>query len=427
LVTSKIEPLARKKSSEELTHIKKNEGLNILYKIGGYLWVVTNSSKTLKKLETLKLIKKGLNIYQDQMKYDLEFQDCMKYKQLIEKGFLKKKHWIYAEYMAALSSIPIFGKLGNKDILLESILAKTALGTSTKLLDNLNDSIQSVDSALLALQKFNQSLIDPNFKNLSIFQNHSEENLAVNSANVIANMVPKSLLRCNAPQMFRIFMDDVNKLIEGQAESIKFRSQNNDNKRTIRDYLRSISEKSIGDVWIDIDLCFLENELRHIGIDDARSLEMVKKGCSLVYKSSLIYDDAQDLSVDIADGAINSAILLALESGRLNRQDLIQQSPKKVEKDLYEKGVIFETLKLADLIFLKGMHMIDKASEHSENLIDWKGLDKSLRFVRLFNLRKIMMMKKKYRIFKLLISSFGDLKRIDSDIPDSICYLERYA
>jgi len=178
---------------------------------------------------------------------------------------------------------------------------------------------------------------------------------------------------------------------------------------------------------MDIDLCFLENELRHIRIDEARSLQLVKKGCSLVYKSSLIYDDAQDLSVDIVDGAINSAILLGLESGRLNRQDLIQKSPENVVKDLYKKGVIFETLKLADLIFLKGLRMIDKASENSENLIDWTGLDKSLRFVRLFNLRKIMMQKKKYQIFNLLISSFGDLEKIDSDIPDSIRYLERYA
>lgn len=414
-------------SKRELGTKGEKEGLNLLYSLGGIIWVLLgHSCPSLGKLDSLRLIRKGLHLYEEQLKYNLEVPDCLSYQALIDEGHLKKKHWVYADYMATLSSLPILYKANDKNILMESILGKTSIGTSTKLLDNLNDSIQTVDEALASLREYENAMIDPTYELPSSFKSPTKTSLAVNSSYVIGNWVPKILVRCNAPRMLRSYVRDVKKLIEGQIDSIRHKSLGGGDARTIEEYLTSIAEKSIGDVWLDVDLCFLEDGLGSLDNELERALDMLKKGYSWVFKSSLVYDDAQDLSTDIKEGAINSALLLGLDGGVINLEDIKQSDPQSIVGRLDRSGITTDTISLADMLFLKGVRCIEEASSYCSDIIDWKALLLSFRFVRLFNLRKILMRKKNSESLGIFLSSIRDFKEIEAKIPEHILRLERH-
>ncbi|MFQ6134984.1 MAG: hypothetical protein ACE5KU_04120, partial [Nitrososphaerales archaeon] len=168
----------------------EKEGLNILYRIGGIIWVLLGRScSSINVKDSLKLVRKGLHLYDDQLKYNLEAPDCLPYRALIDEGYLKTKHWVYACYMATLSSLPLLYTVKDKSILQEAILGKTSIGTSTKLLDNLNDSIQTVEEALDSLHEYENAMIDPRYDLPRFYTNPSKASLAVNSSYVIGNWV----------------------------------------------------------------------------------------------------------------------------------------------------------------------------------------------------------------------------------------------
>ncbi|MEE9586309.1 MAG: hypothetical protein V3W09_05335 [Nitrososphaerales archaeon] len=404
----------------------EKEGLNALYGIGGIMWVLLGLSNPSIKMSSLKLIRKGLHVYEDQLKYNLGAPNCISYQALIDKGYLKKKHWIYAGYMATLSSLPILHTMSDKSALLEAILGKTSIGASTKLLDNLNDSIQTVDEALESLREYEKAMINPLYDLPSFYENPTTTSKAVNTAYVMGNWVPKILIRCNAPRMQKTYAKDVKILIEGQVDSIRHKSLGGGETRTIQEYLTSIAEKSIGDVWLDVDLSFLEDGLGGLDNKMNRALDKMKEGYGWIFKSSLIYDDVQDLSTDLKEGAINSALLLGLEEDIIKPEDIVRSDPNRLIERLDNSGVTLDTIRLADLLFLKGVRCIEAASTYHTDVIDWKALLLSFRFVRLFNLRKILIRKKNKETLRLFLSSVRDFREIEAKIPQHILKLGRH-
>ncbi len=413
----------------KFSHINqnKNEGLNPLYTILGIMWIfLGRSCPSLKIKKSLNIIKNGLQLFDDQLKYDLELPDCLTYQALINEKYLKKKHWIYADYMATISSLPLLYNIQEENIIQEAIIAKTAIGTSTKLLDNINDSIQTTDEAISALKEFEKSMIDVNYEVPKIYSNPTNINRGVNSSYVIANWVPKILVRSNAPKMQNIYEKDVKKLINGQIDSLQHKCLRSVKDITIDNFLTSISEKSIGDVWVDIDLCFMEDGLGKLDNNIFRNLTELKKGYSWIFKSSLIYDDVQDIYTDIKENAVNSALLLGLKKGAISYKNIDQFDPDITIKKLDESGTLMDTISLADMLFMKGVRHIEKISEINTDIIDWKALLLSFRFVRLFNLRKLLIRNKNIETFKLFLASIQDLKKIEEKIPDHILNLNKY-
>ncbi|MFQ6135307.1 MAG: hypothetical protein ACE5KU_05795, partial [Nitrososphaerales archaeon] len=207
---------------------------------------------------------------------------------------------------------------------------------------------------------------------------------------------------------------------------IRHKSSGGSNARTIEEYLTSIAEKSIGDVWLDVDLCFLEDELGGLDNEILRALDMLKEGYSWIFKSSLIYDDAQDLSTDIEEGAINSVLLLGLEEDVIKLDDIRQSDPQNMIERLDKSGITSDTIRLADMLFLKGIRCIEAASTCCTDIIDWRALLLSFRFVRLFNLRKILIRKKNRETLGLFLSSIRDFREIEAKIPEHILKLENH-
>jgi len=419
-----MEKLQKPKFSPKNQNI--NEGLNPLYTTLGIMWIFLGRSfPSLKIKKTLKIIKKGLQLFEDQLKYDLELPDCLSYQALINEKYLKKKHWIYADYMATISSLPLLYNIQEENIIQEAIIAKTAIGTSTKLLDNINDSIQTTDEAISSLKEFEKSMIDVNYEVPRIYSIPTNMNRGVNSSYVIANWVPKILVRSNAPKMQNIYEKDVKKLINGQIDSLQHKGLRDSKEITIDTFLTSISEKSIGDVWVDIDLCFMEDGLGKLDNNIFKNLTELKKGYSWIFKSSLIYDDVQDIYTDIKENAVNSALLLGLKKEVITYENINQHEPDNIIKKLNESNTLNDTISLADMLFIKGIRHIEKISETNTDIIDWKALLLSFRFVRLFNLRKILIRNKNTETFKLFLASIQDLNKIEEKIPDHILNLNK--
>ena len=212
-------------------------------------------------------------------------------------------------------------------------------------------------------------------------------------------------LDCDSPA-FKLYAEDCSKLVNGQVSSLEHK---NAEWPSLADYCTYIAEKSIGDVWIDVDLC----QFDEINED----LYTLKKGNELIFKSSLVYDDVQDILEDIQTKSVNSAVILALERGVITEDDLEEREPESLMQVLDESGVLDDIIRLADAFFLKGVYTFLDMESYS---VDKKGLLQSFRLVRLFNLRKLMMMKKDLKTVKRVLESFSDFRSLGNSIPEEI-------
>jgi len=251
---------------------------------------------------------------------------------------------------------------------------------------------------------------------------------AENSAFEMEAWVFNTVSSCQlcASDMYKDYLNDAIKWVKGQADSLMHKADRKGRLPSIREYINYISEKSIGDLWIDIDLCFLESKLEDFKEDQLSAIKLLKTGYSIVFKSSLVYDDVQDIYEDLSTNSVNSAVILALEEGVISERDLKEKSPDEIIKRMKEEGILMKTIRLADMVFLKGIEIINSIGSRLDEIIDKKGLIQGFRFLRLFNLRKLLVRKKNYETIKLFFSSLEDFERMKMDIPNDIMALQRY-
>jgi hypothetical protein len=119
-------------------------------------------------------------------------------------------------------------------------------------------------------------------------------------------------------------------------------------------------------------------------------------------------------------------VILALEEGVVSERDLKEKSPDEIIERMKEQGILMKTIRLADMVFLKGIEIINSIGSSLDEIIDKKGLIQGFRFLRLFNLRKLLIRKKNYEIMKLFFSSLEDFEKMKTYIPNDIMALQRY-
>ncbi|MEM3437974.1 MAG: hypothetical protein QXP55_05555 [Nitrososphaerales archaeon] len=405
----------------------KKEGLNFLYKTGGFLWLLfCHRCPSLRFGNTYNLIKEAIKAYRKRLCDLSNDPECLDYSSLINNHYMKDKHWIYAAYIATITSLPLLYKVCNDQKTLMAILAKISFGNNVKLLDNLNDEIHDASQALESLKNWLSAHIrgEYNHQKLSSDDVARAENSAFKMGTWVFNAV--SSCRFNAPQMYETYVKDAIKLVDGQINSIKHKEDKKGKLPSLKDYIIKISEKSIGDLWIDIDLCFFKNELKSLDNRQERAIESIKFGNSLIFKSCLFYDDVQDIYEDLSTKSINSSIILAIEKGIISYNDLKDISAKDMVKKLKENGILMNIVRLADLFFITGIEAIYSMDNSLDEFLDKKGLIQSYKLLRMFLIRKIVNMNRDYESLKLFLSSLGNLERIKMAIPDDIMELKRY-
>ena len=318
-------------------------------------------------------IKRAKALYRDRMHSALS--DYVAYNHLLKEGYIKEKHWMYAIFMASAESLPLLYQECTREEILQCILAKTSLGTSSKLLDNLNDTIHTHKEALTSLENYLSALKTGDFEKKCGTAVERAESAACEMASWIHDALDDT-----APA-FSGYTKDCTTLVKGQIMSLT-------HKRTgwpsLSVYMESIVEKSIGNIWIDIDLC------QFTCLDE--SLVNIKKGNEYIFKSSLVYDDVQDIYEDIKTGSVNAAVILGIEQDVITPDDLVTKGTEEVVALLQEAGVLKTIVYLADALFLKGVDMVLPVESVR---IDMEGLLQSFRLVRLFNLRKLLKMNKR--------------------------------
>ena len=406
--------------------LTRNQDVTWSHRVAAFLWLLLgNRYRSLKIGKTKAQLKKATILYRQKLDGLDSALGSMSYEALTLNNFLGEKHWKYASYMATISSLPVLDRVCNGDGITSAIVGKTSLGTSAKLLDNLNDEIQTIERAIQSLHTYERVMTEKEFNIEEGAPHYSRLSLAENSAFQIARWTAEVVMDVvdENSRTFGLYTSDVKRLVRGQIESLLHKSGRRVLPK-IGEYLKAISEKSIGDVWVDVDLCLLESSLGGIDQDLYHALQLFRVGNGFVFKSSLVYDDAQDLMEDLQTNSVNSCVILGLERGVISEKDLAENSPEFIAKRLDQGKIVKETISLADFLFLTGIKLIQAASSKETELVDWSGLLLSYRFVRLFNLRKLLMRRKDYETTRMFMSSLKKFEDLQEDIPDHIYALQ---
>ncbi|MCP8309430.1 MAG: hypothetical protein H3Z54_12195, partial [archaeon] len=102
----------------------KKEGLNTLYKVSAILWLLLcHRFPSLRINASYHFLEEAMRRYKYKL-YDLSYEPkCLDYFSMVDVGYMKEKHWVYATYMATMSSLPLLYKTCNAQEILGAILA----------------------------------------------------------------------------------------------------------------------------------------------------------------------------------------------------------------------------------------------------------------------------------------------------------------
>ena len=345
-------------------------------------------------------------------------------------NLLKPKHYFFASYISSISSFPVLYRVA-PDSISASIFAKTSSSLSVKLLDNVNDRIHSVNQAVNSLRQIDAAFTNSEFE-FEISKKVDDTTLAENTAFLLARWTYDILNTNVSPrsEMFRAYCEDVHTMIGGQLSSLKQKMEENDipasTKLSIEDYLKMTVEKGIGTLWGNIDLCFYENDREYIDDKEKVGIDILKNGIDYVFKSTLIYDDVSDLIPDLNEDIVNIVVILGVERGLCDIDDIKKLDPKALVKKLRKSKVIEDSIRLADVVFLRGVDLLQKAKTYSMDWIDIDALLFTASLLRMFNLRKWVLETKDFRSINLFLKSFDEFENLKEGIPDYIFAYEKY-
>ncbi len=382
--------------------IRKNywkEGLNSLYKLSAFaILAFLNKNESMKLRRSIAMLRKIIVAYDRMLRGLSKRSYCLSYQEIINHGFMKKKHWMYAAYMSLISSLPLLYKLCKEDDILQAAIAKTSFGAGVKLLDNLNDYCHSVEDAIYSLRNLLSAYISGLYEP-KVNGNNKIINMAENSALDISawiyNILNVLRLENKIDITFDWYVNDAKKLIMGQIESLMHK-KGSDEAPTMKNYIERIIEKSIGDVWIDIDLCFMESAMKDCMTGKlVNSLMLLKSGISMVFKATILYDDIVDIYEDIRSNSINSMLLLGMERGLIRQNVIKDVNAKELINFLISSGILKDIVKLGDVMHITGIELIQKSiSEGLEDIVDENAIIDFCDIMRLFVVRKFLIREK---------------------------------
>ncbi len=400
--------------------IPSSDGLNLFYKISAASLLSSMSRyPSINLISSLTQISKVLKYFERMLANSLNKPIFADPVHLTEWGLLKKKHYNYGAYLAALSSYPILYRFKEKYVF-EAIFAKTAEITSIKILDNIGDGIyeksDAIDSQIKHLEAFTEKeFIMPKGENFLGKAENSCYEIARWTFNSVWNKIPDHSFT------WKIYLEDFQNYINGQINSMSAKIKD-EAKFKIKDYIQKVNEKSVGRVWIDIDFCLLEKALGEMNDKDMETIYNIRKAVDYFFKGCNIYDDVADLEEDLSLNIINSVVLLALDRGLIKESEL-EKDKKSLVKKLKNCKAIEDAIWLGDLIYLEGINTLLKTNRSNE-IVDIDALIYGAKILRAFAIRKWMIQEKSISSFLNIMKSFSNHENII--IPDHIHKYNKY-
>lgn len=384
------------------------EGLNPLYKLSALtLLAYADRYPSMKAQKTTSTLKRSINMFEELASKALSRAECLSFDELISKRTLKRKHYHYGAYLAVVSSFPILSKAMDDKTILDPVIAKTSEISSIKALDNLNDEHHSNEWALKTMELQRQAFLDQGFQlpNAETPLSRAENStyaLAALTCQILSSHVDFD------SATYKVFQADLDKYFKGQMDSMlqKINGRDENARIDIKTFLTSINEKGVGNIWVDVDFCFLE-AFQSLEEGEYQAMADIRKAIDLIFKGCNVYDDIADLKVDLAHNIWNSVIYLALDRGHCDENDLAQP-PGEAVKSLERAGVFEEAVQLGDLIFLKGVKKLEEAKNYSK-VIDVDALKFNAYLLRLFAIRKwLLEAKNPLRLIRILKPTVSD-------------------
>ena len=371
-------------------------------------------------LQVYKSIKKVKREFEARLTTELNSPLTLGFDALRSRKLLKDKYTAYASFLAAISSYPILHKVARDGSVDSSIFSKTAMITSIKLLDNINDQFHDFEQAKASQKRYEAAVTRPHFSLDDIQERDPSLSPAENSAYTITRWTYNTLP--SPPEdlkTFKSFMGDVREFIDAQITSFYQKNDMYDlSGLNFKEYLRKVTAKASGTLWVGVDLCFYEAS--NGGLDGVtfKSLECINKAIDLLFRALIIWDDVTDLKDDLRDSIINSAMMLGLETGKVSPSEL-QGEAVKVIRTLEERGVLNDAIHLGNLVFLSAVEQMREAGNLNQE-IDVEALIYCARVLRLFLLRKQVAAKKDLSSIRLILCSFDRLEKFSCTIPDHL-------
>jgi hypothetical protein len=401
------------------------EGLNSLYQLSGGLFLLLGSRQTsfpLRKL--ISIFSNSVSNFEQSLK--AINGNKVDSQTLFELKLLKKKHYIYACYLGAFSTIPTLQKKGRSDIFF-ALFSKASMAVGTKVMDNINDEWHTPEAAIKSIGRLQEALIKGTYKESNGPYSPSWLHQAENTALEITAWTGRNLkpIMEEAPFFSSIYYEDVKRWIEGQQQSIRYKNILDDDKYpSISDYLEKISEKSTGSLWADPDLCFLEKNMHGLDEEQKKQALAVRSSSDLLIKSCLIYDDIADFFYDMKHKTINSMLINAYEKNLITPKKVVDEDPSYLLKLFYQNNIVSETMALGDSIFNKALDEL-KGIPLENGIVNPKGLEFHCRLLRLFNLRKVFVRDKKPMNLKFLLDSFRKIGDKDTKHLEEFSRIEK--
>jgi hypothetical protein len=405
----------------------KKEGLNLFYRtIGNLFFWMSPKRKNINSMKLRSYYTRSSSKFRKSLDNVQNTPHKIDYESLLGLGLLKIKHYVYGSYLATFSTIPILNKISNDKDILESIFMKNSMAISTKVIDNLNDEWHDPKFAIECIDKLPDAFIQGEYGYSE--NSNSRIGKAENTALEIASWVGKCLqnIKEKAPASSILFARDVDRLVSGQKDSFYHKSYKK-NKPILKmeDYLEKVTEKSIGSLWSDPDLCFLEKNSNGFSTKVRKKATSIRISSDLLIKSCLIYDDVVDFFYDLKTNSLNSMLVLAYDRGVTNPEEINKTSPETLLQTMYNKGIVSDMISIGDMIFLKAINSLNEIKSNDQ-IIDVKGLEFHHRLLRLFNLRKMIVRDRNIGGIRYALDSLGNLESLKENIPAHLKYLEKY-
>jgi hypothetical protein len=402
--------------------IEDNEGTNALYRLtAASLLLCMNHFKSTKFPTSMKNIKMTIDAVHHRLENNLDNARCLTADELLAHRLLKKKHYYYGAYLAALTSLPILSSAGSQSLVFSSMVAKTSAITSIKVLDNIHDRLSSKEEAVESQRRHLRAFTAGSFDLMchGSFLGRAE-NSCMSMARWTYELVADGLSR--EAQTSRIYSRDLADYIDGQIGSLDEKIEGASPATTIQDYIRRVNEKSVGRIWVDIDFCFLEKALGRLEPAELQAVLNVRKAADYFFKGCNLYDDVADLEEDLKLGIFSSVPLLALDRGYICESDLRRDSHELL-RILKQSGAIDETVELADLIFLKGMKPLGEAKRLTE-VMDIGAIVFGAKILRMFAIRKWLIRERSLNSLCRTVISLGSPEMYH--VSDPIAAYSRY-
>ena len=339
---------------------------------------------------------------------------------LLNARLLKRKHYRAAAYLSAVSSMPILSKVTSDEDLGDVILSKVMAGVAAKIFDNIIDRDNSLERAVDFLQRLKGTVLSEGpdeVRSVESFLGKAE-----NSALRIARFAHE-IMRENfcSGHSYEEYLGQASLLIDIHTMLARFRRARKITPSDRRRYLQALLGRGIGNLWMAMDVCALEQHAPRLSLGFEQSVSLLRKVNDIIWRALQLNDDVTDLSADLQDRSPNAAVQFGLLTGAISEDELLFGDPGLIVKKMNNSGMMRNLVEASRHAFWNEIRTTAAFPDPIKATIDIPGYMQGQKFAWLFTLRKMPTLRMGNVIAETLVSIVSGLawsRRTTEEVRD---------